>query len=352
MEAQNRVILFTGAGASSCFGFPTTQQFITSLRDELSKKDDDPFFQNSDLVLLNQILNNKDFRDIEHVLELLDILKGVNKPRFLSFINQYYAQVNLGNNNQGLDFRIFLNNANTLRSKIQRDIFRQYEFNPAALPRINEIYVPLIRALFFLNKNSPLSIFTTNYDQIIENACSKNNILLIDGFKRMSKADDECEWNPEEYYEEITEKNSPLVRLYKLHGSLNWRERVVDGKTVRVSTEELTIGSRRYRKNYVIYPAEKFKPEIDPFKKLHEMFVNEYLKCDTAIFLGFAFRDDYLNSVINQATSKKQIIIISRHASDFVQNNKDRFKPSLIPIDFTFGEEIDKLISKIVKYIT
>jgi hypothetical protein len=107
-----------------------------------------------------------------------------------------------------------------------------------------------------------------------------------------------------------------------LHGSLNWRERIVDGKTVRVSTEELINGSRRYRKNYLIYPAEKFKPEIDPFRKLHDFFVDEYLACDTAIFLGFKFRDDYINSVINQASNKKQVIVITPHASEFVQNNK------------------------------
>ncbi len=142
-----------------------------------------------------------------------------------------------------------------------------------------------------------------------------------------------------------------LIRLYKLHGSLNWRERKEDNKIVRVPTEELTRGSKRYNKNYVIYPAEKFKPEIKPFREIHESFEKQFANCDTAIFLGFAFRDDYLKSVISQGTNDKQVIIIRPHASGYVEKKKQDFSGTLIPIDHSFGEDTPKLLGKLQKVI-
>ena len=104
--------------------------------------------------------------------------------------------------------------------------------------------------------------------------------------------------------------------------------------------------------NLVIYPGEKLKPETDPFKKLHEFFVEEVNSTDFLIFIGFAFRDEYLNTVIREASSKPKIIIISPHASQ-LKNSKSLlgFKNNPSFIDASFGKDTDLIINQVEKTI-
>lgn len=87
------------------------------------------------------------------------------------------------------------------------------------------------------------------------------------------------------------------IKLFKLHGSLNWRRRQ-DDSVVKIGSEERTRGTKRFKENLLVYPAEKFKPTIEPFKTLHGLFEKYFEECETCVFIGFAFRDEYLNSII------------------------------------------------------
>jgi hypothetical protein len=153
------------------------------------------------------------------------------------------------------------------------------------------------------------------------------------------KNSDEAEWDAKQYANLSESEDEKIIQLFKLHGSLNWRERK-DGTIVRVSPEEMTRKSRRYKRNLVIYPAEKYKPEIEPFKTLHELFLDRFTESRIVIFLGFSFRDEYLNSLFRQA-SKKKIIIILPHASEFLKDRAKSigFKQNPIPINASLGKD-------------
>ncbi len=177
--------MFTGAGASTFFGYPTTEQFINNLKNELT-----PNQFSSELALLNNILGIKDYKDIEHVLELLDVLQNINKHPFSNLINTYASSINLGAPLGNIDLRNMLLITKNLRNKIQEDVFPQYQFNPQTMQKINEIYAPLMSFLLQSSENYELSVFTTNYDQVIENLCSQNKIDFIDGFKQVDNSEE------------------------------------------------------------------------------------------------------------------------------------------------------------------
>lgn len=337
---EDRALLFLGAGASACFDFPNTLTFIAKLKSDLENT------LESDM--LNNILGIPDFRDVEHVLELLDLLQSINKHPATDLFRQYPTTITFPKGYK--TFQDTLNNMKGLREKIIDDIYRQYEFDENKIDKICKTYSPLISALMSLN-NDDVPIFTTNYDRVIENFCYKKDISVIDGFKRNDENIEESEWTPELFNQPKNQKN-PSIRLFKLHGSLNWRIRRNDDKIVKVATEERTReNSRLYKNNLVIYPAEKSKPEIDPFKTLHEHFQKELMSSNFAIFIGFAFRDEYLNSIMKEYPEKNEIIVVSPHASEHLKTLKKatNLKSKLTPIDASF--EDSRVLGEIRKIV-
>ncbi len=49
-----------------------------------------------------------------------------------------------------------------------------------------------------------------------------------------------------------------------------------------------------------MYPGFKGKPTEEPFIKLHEHLRAVAGKAKAAIFIGFAFRDDYINTILSE----------------------------------------------------
>lgn len=345
MKLVRRIILFLGAGASATFGYPTTQEFINELKAELGNDVEGRF--------LNNLLNIKGFTDVEHVLELLDLLQSINRHPMENFLQAYRTVTNFSSG-EIITFPEVLDRMEKLRDRIQSDVFRQYEFNPTTISTITQVYEPLVEMLLDLSNYKEIPIFTTNYDRVIEECCRSNNLTCVDGFKRTGGSE-EFEWTPQDFNRVITDTSETTIKLFKLHGSLNWRIRKSDNAIVKISPEERTRGSRRYEKNLLIYPAEKLKPENEPFRTLHEFFRSELAKSDWVIFVGFSFRDEYLNSVIMQSSSKNKIIIVSPHASELLKGPLSArsiwHERAPITIDRSFGEfetqnEIEKAIMK------
>ena len=288
-------------------------------------------------------------------LELLNGLEYCKQYHVNDFFQKYGALLNIfGQGNTPLIPH--LDSMSRLRDKLIEDVYRQYQFREDKKEEICTTYWPLIDFLFSYNHSHELSIFTTNYDRVIEKLCYKKGIDVIDGFVRNQETDkhdlnpEEYEWYPEEFKRTTSANNKNIIKLYKLHGSLNWRVRF-DDILVRIATEEKTT-STNYKNNLVIYPSEKVKPEMKPFNQLHECFVDEIKRADAMVFIGFAFRDEYLNDIIKNTHMRK--IIISPHAAETIKKPSGKacnFKRANV-IDASFGKtplmpEIQKILKSI-----
>jgi hypothetical protein len=140
----------------------------------------------------------------------------------------------------------------------------------------------------------PIEIFTVNYDLLLEMGLEQAGASYFDGFVGVLNA----QFRPD-LIEPRTGENdetlpSSFVRLWKLHGSLNWLI-AKDGAVVR------TGAPVRQSNMAAIYPSDEKYDESRrvPFVVLHDRFRRALAEPETLTFIsGYSFGDAHLNEVI------------------------------------------------------
>lgn len=146
--------------------------------------------------------------------------------------------------------------------------------------------------------HSPLELFTVNYDLLMESALEEWQVPYFDGFVGTLDA---------RFRTELVEPMHGMdaipnfyVRLWKLHGSLNWEWR-----------EDQKISRRGFpvRKSAAIYPSDMKYDESRrlPFVALQDRFRRALDQPETLLMVaGYSFGDDHLNEIIFDAASRRQ----------------------------------------------
>ena len=141
-----------------------------------------------------------------------------------------------------------------------------------------------------VRRHAAVEIFTTNYDLLIEEAFEASNVPYFDGFVGS--------FHPTFDLEAVEEESLPVrwVRLWKLHGSVNWQTRS-DNQVVRASGPAAHGGT-------LIYPShlEYMQSRRLPYLVLLDR-LRHFLRQPSAILVttGFGFRDEHINEVVQQA---------------------------------------------------
>lgn len=169
---------------------------------------------------------------------------------------------------------------------------------------------------------SKLTIVTTNYDTLIEDAADSIGYTVMDGFSFSHRPyfdSDMFEWNLVKDIENIRtrehEYKKNIINLLKLHGSLTW--------------ERDPNGIRRKEKKDVANPimifpsSNKYMQSYqDPYFELFTKF-QELLKRPNTLLItaGFSFADTHISQMIIQAIlhNKSLATLISDY--DITQNN-------------------------------
>ena len=142
-------------------------------------------------------------------------------------------------------------------------------------------------------RKNAIEIFTTNYDVLIERSLEHMRVPLFDGFSGS--------YNPF-FIPEIFDTESSLpskdwVRLWKLHGSVNWTIRdTPNGKLITRSSTN--------KSGDMIFPSHlKYEESRKlPYQALMDHFTNT-LNHDGSVLLtcGYSFSDQHINSIIFDA---------------------------------------------------
>lgn len=174
---------------------------------------------------------------------------------------------------------------------------------------------------------SKLTIVTTNYDTLIEDAADSIGYTVMDGFSFSHRPyfdSDMFEWNLVKDIENIKtrelEYKKNILNLLKLHGSLTWKR---DGQ-----------GIRRKEKSDVIEPimifpsSEKYMQSYqDPYFELFAKF-QELLKRPNTLLItsGFSFADNHISQMIIQAIlhNKSLALLISDYNINQSNPNWDK----------------------------
>ena len=152
-------------------------------------------------------------------------------------------------------------------------------------------------------RDSSIEIFTTNYDVLLELAINRAGIDVETGriSNEIHMRLDTTFWDAPG--EPIEDK---VGRLTKLHGSVDWQFRNGD----------IVIGNSfftgQHQNHLILYPGNKGEPESELFRKFHQHLLAVVENADVAIFIGYAFRDQYINSILSNLNSKTAVILINR----------------------------------------
>ena len=161
---------------------------------------------------------------------------------------------------------------------------------------------------------SKLSIVTTNYDTLIEDAADSIGFTVIDGFTfahRPQFDSDMFEWNLVKDIENIKtrelEYKKNIINLLKLHGSLTWE---------RSDKHIFRKEKNNVKKPIMIFPSSNkyMQSYQEPYFELFIKF-QELLKRPNTLRIttGFSFADNHISQMIIQAIlhNKSLALLIS-----------------------------------------
>ena len=287
--------LFLGAGASVHYGYPTTK----TLKEKLIKSCD-----KAPSNIEHMLLNSIHLYDIEYVLDLL-----IKFDQFFSIkhVNKFFGNMKiLQTNTSNID--VLHKKIHDIRSAIEQYIFDNYNWDDNHHGNVKNMFGVLYNKI----NNKNLHIFTTNYDRAIEKFCEKNNIECCDGFIT-------TDWGKNVYKNNFDPKTNNYLKLYKLHGSLNWRKN--SNEIMYMDTDQMETNRNA---NLLIYPTlspkdeEKNHPYNNYVKKFMD-FTNENNIC---IVIGSSFRD-FQKEFLQLLKKGGHLIIISKNGrNNFISNCK------------------------------
>ena len=287
-KSFDNIIVLAGAGASVVTekgmineNYGKTIRMIAELVEQ--KLSENEYYSLEQLATMSKFENELYKNDKE-------LSNDFNLEDFLSNLIQYEKYVE----NKKKDK--FLRSKNKILDIIKEDV--RYEYN-SEIMKHGELIKILSDKIKSPNK---LSVVTTNYDILFEEAANELNFTVIDGFSFTYKPKfdiDIFEWNlvkniPNIRTKEVEYKKN-IINLLKIHGSLTWE----------IEDEDIYRGLQNEIDNPVmVFPSSKkyYQSYQTPYFELFSKF-QELLKQNNTLLIttGFSFCDNHIAKMITQA---------------------------------------------------
>lgn len=147
-------------------------------------------------------------------------------------------------------------------------------------------------------RETPVEVFTTNYDLLMEQAFEDCRVPYFDGFAGSRKP----------FFDiramEGDQLPSRWARFWKLHGSINWYQNPAKG-VLRGASNESGL-KRVIHPSHLKYEESRRMPYLAMLDRLRA-----FLKQPSSVLIlsGYSFRDDHINEVIVQGLQGTQTAI-------------------------------------------
>ena len=260
--------MFLGAGASRACGLPDMSELECSVKTRLDPADKD---------------------------HLSRQLQGRNLEQALSRIRRIAALLEGETKLEALTGKV----ADRLDRNICQAIVEELSTDTVKLK-------PMVQMALWAARTDyhwPLEVFTVNYDLLVETAFETLRVPYFDGFVGNLKGHfhtDLVEGTPEDPERWLLRS---FVRLWKLHGSVNWAwDSANEVEVVRLGSH-VPDGSAA-----AIYPSDVKYDESRrvPFLVLQDRFRRALAQPETlTLVTGYSFGDEHLNEVIFDATAQR-----------------------------------------------
>lgn len=142
---------------------------------------------------------------------------------------------------------------------------------------------------------SNLRVFSLNYDVCVESACGRENVFT--GFSHVTGWKGRI-WNDRMMRDDHGQTKP--IRLYKLHGSVDWREE--DGHVVSYESPSKCDDAGDYR---LIFGTQNKLRYTDPYLVLLSEFRKFAADAKLIICIGYNFQDKHINTILHSAFTKE-----------------------------------------------
>ena len=320
------ITLFTGAGASRPFGYPTTPEFFSGKSATTLHLVKHKVYQNLKTHFAQGTLDVEDvLRTLQPFADLKDIPTG--KFLFPHFQGRWYQEIP------------------SFITLVNRACFELYGRTPAR-GEVDKVYRPVLDRLGWGAER--VNLFTTNYDPVTDQLlriADESGVNCTDGFTRFGIM------NSKEYSEIVAG-----LSIYRLHGSMSWIEK--DGEVQ--NSRDCDQRARGLSSHLLIYPGFKGNPEENrnsPFAFAHSALRSSLQRSRFGFVTGFSFRDPHLNEIFDEALRENKRFKLVIWNPEFpvgpetgATKLKERFSEQVLHLPYKFGSdeaihELDKILA-------
>jgi len=184
------------------------------------------------------------------------------------------------------------------------------------LPNEETPYHRLCNWIRSIDRKSPVELFTTNYDLLLEQALENLEVPYFDGFigSRRSFFD----------LRAVEDNLIPIhwSRLWKIHGSINWyQENIGKKKTVFRSSEIKKDASHLIYPSHLKYEESRKMPYLALIDQLNR-FIRK--KSSLLILCGYSFNDGHLNdTIVNALKSNPTAMVLGLMFEKYEMKNDE-----------------------------
>lgn len=181
-----------------------------------------------------------------------------------------------------------------LESSIQQTIAKAASPENSTIPPVLPHH-RLARWIKRTDRAAAVEIFTTNYDTLLERGLEGERVATFDGF-----VGSRCPFfQSQSLVHEALAPGKNWVRLWKVHGSINWSwVTTADGSRRIVRGAENETGELIFP-SFHKYDESRKQPYAAMLERLHRVLVER--EDSILVTLGYSFGDEHINSVIFDA---------------------------------------------------
>ncbi|MES9898549.1 MAG: SIR2 family protein [Sedimenticola sp.] len=267
-----------------------------------------------DVKNLSLYINKELFENTSYQTLLSELTKsGKNQENVedvLSFIRGL-LEVAKGGTVRGLKEEDLINLDELVCEKVKEKV-------DVLLPESETSYHKLANWIRSIDRKTPIEIFTTNYDLLMEQALDSLEIPYFDGFVGSRR--------PFFDLKAVEDNLIPLhwSRLWKVHGSINWYSEKFQGRIkVYRSSEIKKYASKLIYPSHLKYDESRKMPYLALIDQLNR-FIRE--KSSFLILSGYSFSDDHLNgTIVNALKSNPTAMVLGLMYGEYEEDGKLRY---------------------------
>lgn len=150
-----------------------------------------------------------------------------------------------------------------------------------------------------IRRKSPAEVFTTNYDILIERSLEKAQVPVFDGFSGSHRPF----FNAECFEDDSQMPPREWIRLWKLHGSINWVA-VADGVRRRIVRDSSAAHGEMILPSHLKYDESRKLPYQALMDRLRSS-----LRQPGALLVtcGYSFSDQHINAIVLDALENQPL---------------------------------------------